>query len=94
MARPAAVTLPLPEPIALLDATLLFLVQVLIARHPQLLAPPEEHAPPTPGLRAARRIFEAVRDLHTALGAYRAFLPADHPLALGDDLPDDDNIPF
>ena len=29
---------PVPEPLALLDATLLFLIQVLLARHPDLLA--------------------------------------------------------
>lgn len=93
MPRTANVTLPIPEPLAMLDATLLFLIQVLIAQHPELLAPPEEPAPPTPGLRAARRIFEAVRELHTALDSYRAFLPADHPRALGDERHGDD-IPF
>src|SRR5262245_33648324 len=51
--------------------------------HPDLLAPPEEPAPRTPGLRAARRIFEAVRELHAALDNYRAFLPAEHGRALG-----------
>jgi len=93
MPRTANVTLPTPEPLALLDATLLFLIQVLIAQHPALLAPPEQPAPPNPGLRAARRIFEAVRELHAALDHYRAFLPADHPQALGDE-PSGDDIPF
>ncbi|WP_437277946.1 hypothetical protein WME95_08665 [Sorangium sp. So ce327] len=93
MPRTANVTLPIPEPLALLDATLLFLIQVLLAQHPDLLAPPEEPAPRTPGLRAARRIFEAVRELHAALDGYRAFLPADHSRALGDERPGDD-IPF
>ncbi len=92
MPRTATVTLPIPEPLALLDATLLFVIQVLIAQHPDLLAPPEEPAPRTPGLRAARRIFEAVRELHAALDGYRDFLPAEHPKApadqrLGDDIP-------
>lgn len=89
----AHVSLPVPEPLALLDATLLFVIQVLIAQHPALLAPPEEPAPRTPGLRAARRIFEAVRELHAALDTYRAFLPADHPRLQGDE-PLGDDIPF
>src|SRR5271155_5140917 len=35
--------LPVPEPLALLDATLLFLIQVLLAQHPDLLATLDEH---------------------------------------------------
>ena len=41
MLRIPEVTLPVPEPLALLDATLLFLVQVLLAHHPELLLPPD-----------------------------------------------------
>ena len=41
MPRSPQVSLPVSEPIALIDATLLFLVQVLLARHPDLYAPPE-----------------------------------------------------
>lgn len=93
MPRTATVSLPIPEPLALLDATLLFIIQVLIAQHPDLLAPPEQPAPRTPGLRAARRIFEAVRELHDALDTYRALLPDGHPLSLGNERPEDD-IPF
>ena len=93
MPRTATVTLPIPEPLALLDATLLFVIQVLLARHPDLLAPPEEPAPYTPDLRAARSIFEAVRELHTALDVYRTLRPDDPPWALGDELANDD-IPF
>lgn len=93
MLRTPTVALPIPEPIALLDATLLFVIQVLIAQHPDLLAPPEAPAPPTAGLRAARRIFEAVRELHHALDSYRALLPDAHPLSRGDERTDDD-IPF
>jgi hypothetical protein len=89
---PRTVTLPIPEPLALLDATLLFAIQVLLAQHPDLLAPPEEPAPGTPGLRAARRIFEAVRELHIALDAYRTSLPAAPTHVLGDE-PNDD-VPF
>lgn len=93
MPRTANVTLPIPEPLALLDATLLFLIQVLLAQHPDLLAPPEEPAPRPPGVRAARRIIEAVRELHAALDSYRALRPADPAQALGDEPPGDD-IPF
>jgi hypothetical protein len=93
MLRTPTVALPIPEPIALLDATLLFVIQVLIAQHPDLLAPPEQPAPRTPGLCAARRIFDAVRDLHGALDSYRTFLDDTHALALGHERPDDD-IPF
>lgn len=93
MPRTATVSLPIPEPFALLDATLLFIIQVLIAQHPDLLAPPEQPAPRTPGLRAARGIFEAVRELHDALDTYRALLPDRHPLSLGNERPEDD-IPF
>jgi hypothetical protein len=90
MSRTVNVTLPTPEPLALLDATLLFLIQVLLAQHPDLLAPPEEPAPRPPGLRAARRIVEAVRELHAALDSYRAFLPAEPPRAVGDERHGDD----
>jgi len=86
------VSLPVPEPLALLDATLLFLIQVLLAEHPDLLAPPEEAATlrPAPPLRAARHLFEVVRDLHDALGSYRAALP-DAPGSLSGA---EDDIPF
>jgi hypothetical protein len=93
MPRTATVTLPVPEPLALLDATLLFVVQLLLAQHPELLDPPELPPPPTAGLRAARRTFEAVRELHTALDSYRAFVPTEPSRLLGDEPPDDD-IPF
>jgi hypothetical protein len=93
MIRTATVTLPTPDPLALLDATLLFVIQVLIAQHPNLLAPPEDSAPRTPRLRGARRIFEAVREVHAALDSYRSFLPDEPSWALGDERPDDD-IPF
>jgi hypothetical protein len=91
MLRTPSVSLPLPEPIALLDATLLFLIQVLIAQHPDLLTASESPEPPAPGLRAARRILEAVRELHHTLETYAAVLP-DDPARLGDHA--DDDIPF
>jgi hypothetical protein len=90
-----SVCLPVPEPLALIDATLLFAVQVLIARHPELLLPPEVPVlHPPPGLRTARRLLDGIRDLHRAMEAYRDLVPA----APGDghgareDL--DDDIPF
>ena len=98
MLRTPSISLPVPEPLALLDATLLFLIQVLLARHPDLLAPPE--APvvhPAPGLRAARRILDAVREVHQALEIY-SVVPSDAPeLSLGEHRPEneaDDDIPF
>jgi hypothetical protein len=86
------VPIPVPEPLALLDATLLFLIQVLIANHPALL---EEEAPArlAPALRAGRHVLDAVREVHYALDTYRAILP-DKPgyMSVPDDL--DDDIPF
>jgi hypothetical protein len=85
------VSLPVPEPLALLDATLLFLVQILLAKHPDLAAPPD-HTPAgtPPGVRAARHILGAIREVHYALDSYRACFP--DKLSHGDDTHDD--IPF
>lgn len=96
MLRIPSVLLPMPEPVALLDATLLFIIQVLLARHPDLLAPPEVPVPhPHPSLRAARRMLDAVRDLHYALDSYRAVIPDTPALSLGDRAADEDNdFPF
>jgi hypothetical protein len=90
MLRTPEVSLPIPEPLELIDATLLFLIQVLLAKHPDLLRPPDEapHQRPPPGIRAARHILDAVREVHHALESYRDFLP--DTIAPGD--PDD--IPF
>lgn len=97
MLRIPELTLPVPEPLALLDATLLFLVQVLIAQHPDLLLPPDLPEPrpprPPPGLRAAQRLLDGVRELHHALDAYRAALPELRAAKGGGDTSDDD-IPF
>jgi len=87
-----SVCLPVPEPLALIDATLLFAVQVLVARHPELLLPPEVpvlHSPP--GLRSARLLLDGIRDLHHAMEAYRALLPATPEEGRGEL---DDDIPF
>jgi hypothetical protein len=82
------VTLPLPDPLALLDATALFVIQLLIARHPELLAGPDEPTSRTP-LGHVSLLLDAVRELQYALEVYRACLPV---VPLGDD-PDHD-IPF
>ncbi len=95
MAHVPLITLPLPDPLALLDATALFVIQVLLAQHPELLAAPEE--PPPPSLRPLRHahlLFGAVRDLQYAIEVYRSCLPDP---AGGDDHHDgahDDDIPF
>jgi hypothetical protein len=90
MPRSPRVYLPIADPIALIDATLLFLIQVLIAKHPDLLAAPEEDTRPPPGTRAARHILEAIREVHRAIETYSAFLP--NSLSVGND--NDDGIPF
>lgn len=88
MLRADAVRLPVLEPLALIDATLLFAVQVLIAQHPDLLAPPEVPVlRPSPGLRAARHLFDAIRELHHAVESYRGFLPTEAELRTSDDIP-------
>jgi hypothetical protein len=88
------VSLPLPEPLALLDATLLFLIQVLISQHPDLLelpragdAPPPVAGPPQ---RAARHLLHLVRELHEALGTYQSLLPNKPVGSSGAD----DDLPF
>ena len=89
------ISLHVPEPLALIEATLLFTVQVLIARHPELTLPPEVAVlHPPPGLRAAHRLLDGIRELHRALETYRYVLPEGHrDRGLGgDDVSDD--IPF
>src|SRR5262249_50985202 len=46
---------------ALLEVTRLFVIQLLISRHPDLLAPPEEVTGHPPPLYGARRILAGVR---------------------------------
>jgi hypothetical protein len=88
MLRADAVHLPVLEPLALIDATLLFAVQVLLAQHPDLLAPPEVPVlRPLPGLHAARHLLDAIRELHYAVDSYRGFLPTEADLRAGDDIP-------
>lgn len=91
MPHPPSLVLPIPEPLALLHATALFVIQVLLAQHPELLAPPEDVGPSRPPpLRHAHLLLDAVRDLQYALEVYRSCLP---PLPAGDVALDDD-LPF
>lgn len=85
-----------PEPLPLLDAALAFLVQVLIARHPELLAPPEEPlVRPPRALLAARQVVVILEGLHYALEEYRASLPVPKEPRLRQVDPGlDDDIPF
>jgi hypothetical protein len=90
-ARPR-VSLPLAELLPLLEASLLFGLQVLIALHPELLAAPEEADTlrPTLPLYGARRIYAALRELNLALESYRdTFRGQPHTGAATDD-----DIPF
>ena len=90
MSQPLQLSLPLPEPLALLDATALFVIQVLLAQHPELhAAPDEKHVAPLRPLRHAELLLTAVRELQYALEVYRACLPAAGPSA-----PVDDTFPF
>jgi hypothetical protein len=67
---------PAPELLALLEETMLFVIQLLIARHPDLLAAPEELDPgiAEPPLRAAHRMLDALREVTEALDDYRHIL--------------------
>ena len=92
MSSRSHVSMPIPELVALLEASLLFSIQMLVQRHPDLLAPPEEADTirPAPPLFGARRILAAVRDLNDALDTYRDIL---HNLPTEKHGADDD-IPF
>jgi hypothetical protein len=66
---------PHPDPgrLPLLEETTLCAIQLLIARHPDLLAAPEEVdlLDAEPPLRAAHRLVDALRELTSALASYR-----------------------
>ncbi len=90
MPRSPQVSLPVSEPIALIDATLLFLVQVLLAKHPELYPSHETEAQsrPPPGVRAAHHILDAIREVHRAIEIYNTALPDSLSPAGGtDDIP-------
>jgi hypothetical protein len=86
------VSMPIAEIVTLLEASLLFVIQLLIARHPELLAAPEEAQclRPDPPLYGARRILAAVRELNNALDGYRAVLHQLPRPSIGGD----DDFPF
>jgi hypothetical protein len=90
MPRSPKVSLPVADPITLVDATLLFLVQVLLANHPELAADDDDEPRPPPTLRAARHILGAIREVHYAIETYNAVLP--NPLPPRGTA--DDDIPF
>jgi hypothetical protein len=83
MSRAPSLSIPLPEPLALLDATLLFIIQVLLSRHPELFPPLEPEPSPVSQtrLRPQHRVLDAVRELQVALDHYRIFFPDEsmHP---------------
>ena len=90
MPRSPQISLPVSEPIALIDATLLFLVQVLLAKHPELYPNHETEAEPRPppGVRAAHHILDAIREVHHAIEIYNAALPDTlSPGGVTDDIP-------
>jgi hypothetical protein len=93
MSPRSQVSMPIHELVTLLEASLLFVIQLLIARHPDLLAAPEEveGLRPDPPLYGARRILAAVRELNNALDNYRAVF---HQLPRSTPGRDDDDIPF
>ncbi len=85
MPREQYISLAVPEPLALIGATLDFASQVLLAKHPDLLRPPEEarERSPPPAERAARNILDAVHELYRAVESYRAHFADDNQ----DDIP-------
>ena len=85
MSTQLQISLPLLDPLAFLDATALFVLQLLLAQHPELLEDPEQPSPSFRPLTHAQLLFTAVRELQYALEVYRACLPAHSPLASPDD---------
>lgn len=95
MAQPDITSLRLPDPLALVDATLAFTVQVLIAQHPELLLPPEIPVlHPPPGLRAANHVLDAIKELHRVLKSYQAIATDPRPCSVGSAPQRIDDIPF
>jgi hypothetical protein len=95
MVHTDSISLHVPEPLALIEATLLFTVQVLVARHPELMLPPEVAViHPPPGLRAARRLLDGIRELHRAIQTYRELLPVPALERRTPEGEDFDEIPF
>jgi hypothetical protein len=87
---PHAYTMRLPDPAPLLEAALLASAQMLVARHPDLLLPPDvPRLRPPPPLRAARALLGLIDTLLGALVDYNAIQtpPLSSPTA-------DDELPF
>ena len=87
------VTPVLCDPFALIDATAHFVIQLLIAKHPEMLLPHDDQHP----LRfriihPPQLLFDAVRELQYAIEVYRACLP--DPAVGGSDPDLDDDFPF
>lgn len=94
MPTPSPLALPVSNAIALLDSFTLFVIQMLVAQHPELLAAPDE--PPLSSLRPTRHahlLLRAVQELQYAIEIYRACIPAPIPTGDIDDDPGDD-FPF
>jgi hypothetical protein len=80
----------LPDPAPLLEAALLASAQMLIARHPDLLLPPDvPRLRPPPPLRAARALLGLIDTLLGALVDYTAVQTPPLPSSTADD-----EIPF
>jgi hypothetical protein len=84
-----ACTTQVPDPAPLLEAVLLASAQMLIARHPDLLLPPDVPVlRPPPPLRAARALIGLINALLGALGDYNALqTPPLPPLSTSDEIP-------
>jgi hypothetical protein len=76
----------LPDPAPLLEAALLASAQLLIARHPDLLLPPDvPRLRPPPPLRAASALLGLIDTLLGALVDYNALQAPPLPSAIADD---------
>lgn len=96
MLRVSSLSLPVTEPLAFLDATLLFIIQVVLAHHPDLLSPPDSTEPPISRLRLRpeHRLLDALRELHYALDSYRTLVSDDTLYPESIDFSTTDNFPF
>jgi hypothetical protein len=94
-----------PSPGPLLDSALILAIQLLVARHPNLLLPDDvQRIRPLPSLRAARAIVRLIDMLLAELAHYSALddlddagpaLDAHHaPDPVATTAGDDDDIPF
>lgn len=79
MLHTSSVSLPIADPLALIDTTLVFIIQMLIARHPELLGSHSARAPcrSIPMIRSVSDVFDAVCALQYELDAYAILVPDD-----------------